>query len=452
MSNDKKGKHRILFQLTGSIACYKSCYVLSRLVQSRYDVQVVASKGALEFIGRSSLEGLTGHPVHVDTFEPGRSMAHVHLAKWADLTILCPATANAINKMAAGISDDLISTLFLAHDLASAPALTKPYLVAPAMNTAMYHHPATQASLKKLREWGVSILETASGVLACGDVGEGRLLDPDLIFAEIERALTPAPAPTPSTTLSTLSTPLHVLITSGGTREPIDGVRSIANFSSGRTGAAIAEFLHARGHRVTFLHARDSALPATHDVHTRIHTRSFVSFSDLRSALEEELGAQHFDAIIHLAAVSDFSVDSIEEANGHPSSANGRDRKTAPLKIESDVDLTIHLKRNPKLVDRLREFSRHRDTRIIAFKLTNGASAEERLAAVRKLSARARPDWIVHNDLTEIASTGDSHISTIYAGSPPVAFKTAHAKTELAAALAIELERHLTEDLMGEKP
>ena len=168
-------KGNILFKLSGSIAAYKACALISRLVQDGYTVQTVASKAALEFIGPATLEGLTGRAVECETFASGRAMQHIHLAKWADLTIVCPASANTINKLASGIGDDLLTTLFLAHDF------KKPYLLAPAMNTLMYRHPATAASLQKLASFGVAILETASGVLACGDVGEGRLLEPELL-------------------------------------------------------------------------------------------------------------------------------------------------------------------------------------------------------------------------------------------------------------------------------
>ena len=171
---------KILFQLTGSIACYKACILLSRLVQEGFEVQTVVTPGALHFIGESTLEGLTSRPVLQDTYESGRNMDHIHLPQWADLALLCPATASTINRLAAGTGDDLVSTLFLAFDLK-----TKPYVIAPAMNQQMYHHPATQASLKKLQEWGVHTLPTGSGYQACGVVGEGRLLEPDQIYEAI---------------------------------------------------------------------------------------------------------------------------------------------------------------------------------------------------------------------------------------------------------------------------
>lgn len=176
-------KGNILFQLTGSIACYKACSVISKLVQEGCDVKAVVSANALHFIGKSTLEGLTHRSVYTDTFEDRSALEHIELTKWMDLAIVCPATANIINKFATGIGDDYISTIFLACDF------KKPYLVAPAMNRNMLAHPATRRSLRTLEEWGVSVLPTGKGYQACGDAGEGRLLEPDRIYEEITRRL-----------------------------------------------------------------------------------------------------------------------------------------------------------------------------------------------------------------------------------------------------------------------
>ncbi len=178
-----KRKSNILFQLTGSIACYKACNVVSRLVQEGHDVKTVCSQNALKFIGKSTLEGLTRRAVYTDTFEDRSALEHINLTKWMDLAIVCPATANIINKFAAGIADDYISTIFLAC------GFNKPYLIAPAMNASMWAHPATKRSVKTLQGWGVKLLGPARGYQACGDTGEGRLLEPEAICKEIEKAL-----------------------------------------------------------------------------------------------------------------------------------------------------------------------------------------------------------------------------------------------------------------------
>jgi len=178
-----KSKANILFQLTGSIACYKACAVISKLVQSGCDVKTVCTENALKFIGKSTLEGLTHHAVYVDTFEERSALEHIELTKWMDLAIICPATANVMNKLAAGVADDFVTTLFLAWDQ------KKPWLIAPAMNRNMWAHPATVRSVKTLGEWGVKILGTGKGYQACGDVGEGRLLEPEELYLAIRKHL-----------------------------------------------------------------------------------------------------------------------------------------------------------------------------------------------------------------------------------------------------------------------
>ena len=395
-------KGKILFQLSGSIACFKACQLLSRVVQAGYDVEVVATRAALEFVGEATLEGLTGRKVHTDTFARGEYMNHIHLMRWADLVLLCPATANTLNKMVAGIGDDLLTTLFLAHDF------KKPYLVAPAMNVTMLRHPSTSASITRLRKWGVEFVDGTSGSLACGEIGEGRLPEPETVFAAIEKHFVAV-------------LPLKILITSGGTREKIDGVRSITNTSTGRTGATIADYFVSRGHSVTFLKAQGSAPSIAKSF-------EFTSFGDLSAALDRELSGCSFDAVIHAAAVSDYSVDELI-ANGKRVERSG--------KIDSGESLEIHLKRNPKLIDTLR--AKNPSAKIVAFKLTDSVSTDERTAAVKKLAERSHPDFIVHNDLHEISS--DSHLTSVYSAHTTLQ-KIAQASTKLE--LAQTLEKLLT--------
>jgi phosphopantothenoylcysteine decarboxylase/phosphopantothenate--cysteine ligase len=223
---------RILFKLSGSISAWKACAVISKLVQDGHEVQTVATEAALRFVGAATLEGLTGRAVASDLWEAGAAMEHINLVKWADVVVLCPATANTINKLAAGSGEDLVGALFLAHDW------HKPYLLAPAMNPAMWSHPATIESVDRLKSWGVRVLPVGSGRLACGDEGEGRLLEPEILLAHIRAAIGQQHPP---------ANILRVLITSGGTEEAVDGVRTLGNFSTGRTGAMIAEGFSAAG-------------------------------------------------------------------------------------------------------------------------------------------------------------------------------------------------------------
>ena len=177
-------RSNVLFLLSGSIACYKACTAISRLAQAGVTVQTVATPAALKFVGPATLEGLSGRPVFSDLFESGRALDHIELARAADLALVCPATANTINRLAAGLADDAIGALFLAWELKD-----KPWWIAPAMNVKMWEHPATTASLEKLRSWGMRVLEPAAGALACGEIGPGRLAEPEQIAAEVLSAL-----------------------------------------------------------------------------------------------------------------------------------------------------------------------------------------------------------------------------------------------------------------------
>lgn len=177
-------QRNVLVLLSGSIAGYKACTVVSRLVQAGVTVQTAATPAALRFVGAATLEGLSGRPVFADLFEPGRALDHIELARAADLALVCPATANTLNRLAAGLADDPIGALFLAWELK-----TKPWWVAPAMNAKMWEHPATAASLEKLRSWGVRVVEPAAGALACGEIGPGRLAEPEQVAAEVLAAL-----------------------------------------------------------------------------------------------------------------------------------------------------------------------------------------------------------------------------------------------------------------------
>ena len=177
-------RSNLLFLLSGSIACYKACAVISRLAQAGVTVQTVATPAALRFVGAATLEGLSGRPVFTDVFESGRALDHIELARAADLALVCPATANTINRLAGGLADDPVGALFLAWELK-----TKPWWIAPAMNARMWEHPATAGSLEKLKSWGVRVLDPIDGPHACGEGGPGRLAEPELIAREILVAL-----------------------------------------------------------------------------------------------------------------------------------------------------------------------------------------------------------------------------------------------------------------------
>lgn len=409
---DPRRAPRVLFQLSGSIAAYKSAHVMSRLVQAGCEVQTAATESALQFLGPATLEGLTGRPVAVGTFASGSQMDHIHLVRWADLILLCPATANTINRLATGIAADLIGTMFLAHDF------TKPFVLVPAMNTAMYQHPATAASLDRLRGWGVEVLEPDAGALACGEIGPGRLSDPDVIIADVLRRFDRFPLGTEQA-----ANRHRILVTAGGTKARIDGVRSITNSSTGRTGATIAAHLAGSGHRVTLLHASDAVVPD--DTAGVIERESFDTFADLERLLRTTLAVDRYDAVVHLAAVGDYDVDHVV-VDGKPASVD------PGSKIDSGDAIEIHLRKNPKLLAQLTSMGGEHLV-IVGFKLTNGATPDERRAAVAKVMEHS--DLVVHNDLTAI--TDDRHPATIYRGEQVLA--EVDENTELAAVLEREI-------------
>lgn len=174
---------RIVLQVTGSIAAFKAATLASLLIDAGDEVQCVMSDGAHAFMGESTFEGLTGRPVLGDVFERGRAHDHINLADWADLLLLFPASANHVSRLRHGLADDLIGCLFLANNF------RKPYWIAPAMNSHMLAHPAVTEALSTLESWGCRVLPTGEGRLACGEVGYGRLLEPETVFELIRERL-----------------------------------------------------------------------------------------------------------------------------------------------------------------------------------------------------------------------------------------------------------------------
>lgn len=363
--------------MSGSIAAYKASYLISKLVQNNFQVQVVATSSALKFVGTPTLEGLSNNPVVTDSFSEGHAMAHIHLIREADLVLLCPATANTINKMSQGVGDDLVTTLFLAHDF------KKPFLLAPAMNTTMYLHPITQNSLENLKKLGVKVLETASGVLACGEQGWGKLLDPDLIFSEIVKELSDHQGKsTQATTAERKSSGLKILVTSGGTAEAIDAVRVITNKSTGRTGTFISEVLYDFGCDVVYLGSKQSVVPQRD-----LKKVYFQTHDELENEVISQVQNNHFDIVIHAAAVGDFVLDSKQN--------------TAGLKLSSDSELILKFKPTTKIINQIKKASKNKDLALIGFKLTAGLSESDVSTKVKKLLADAKADLVISNDVTE---------------------------------------------------
>lgn len=420
--------------MSGSIAAYKVCHIISKLTQAGHEVQVVTSPHVKHFIGNSTLEGLSQKSVISDTFAPHCAMAHIHMMRWADIIVAAPATANFINKIAAGVGDDLLTTLFLAHDF------KKPYLLAPAMNTSMYNHPITQQSLAKLKELSIEILETETGVLACGEVGSGRLIEPDAILKRIEKIISELPEKSgpfstipsdikasvnnreskkftnksveqnPAVTLNTNSESKgndrqmpHILITTGGTQEPIDSMRVLTNLSTGKTASRMADYFYNLGFRVTVLAAQTAIKPRF----SEIQVYKYQSFADLAKKLKDLVSTYNYDAVIHAAAVSDFSVDKIIQDNHEI-------LLSEDSKISSSNGLTITLKPNPKLLPQIKSWSKSKNTLVVGFKFTSTQNSNERIAAVEKLFNEGSVDFVVHNDSHDINRDKKQHLFTLF--------------------------------------
>ena len=366
-------KYKILFKITGSIAAYKAAYLISKLVQNNFEVQTVVSESALHFIGKATLEGLSGKAVLRDTYENGKMMNHINLVKWADLVILCPASANTINKLANGIADNLITSLFLAHDW------NKPYLIAPAMNSNMYHHPITKKSFGVLESLGVKILPTDSGYLACGDIGDGKLLEPEKIYNYILMSL-----------LNKKPKRGKILITAGATKEYIDGVRYISNISTGKTASTIAKILYENNYDISFLHGTYSAVPDC-DFTEYIYD----DFESLKKQLYSLIEINKFDFIIHSSAVSDYTIDKIE-TEGSSFIAD----KNAKINSERN-SLTLKLKPTEKLLNQIKRKSLNKEVVLVAFKFVEQIDSQDPFIQVEKLFHSSQADLVVLNSLTD---------------------------------------------------
>lgn len=371
---------RILLKVTGSISAYKAAYLASRLVQAGYHVKTIFSKSAHQFVGSMTFEGLTREKVWDSNFEPGHAMAHIDLARWADLTLVYPASANTISKLANGDGTDLVGTLFLAHDFKN------PYWLAPAMNPSMLMHPTTLHSLDKLEEFGVEIIESPEGRMACGEEGVGRLIEPEEMFQKIEKHFK-------------TQNPKKILITAGGTTEPIDSVRSITNMSTGETGVKLAYRLARRGHSVTLLLSANSKYEIE-----GVNLIRFTSCADLDLLVQERLKNNSYDTVIHAAAVSDFFVESILDEKGNRLDPNS--------KIPSDRGISLNLKRNPKIVSQMKTISKNQNMKLISFKLTVGTDQFES-------NNYASSDLIVQNEASRIERTTDRHEGALYAKASP---------------------------------
>ena len=305
---------KIVVGVTGGIAAYKACDLVSRLKKRGAQVRVVLTEHACQFVQPLSFETLSGNPAYTDSFDRKYEIGHVALAKWADLLLIAPATANCMAKMACGITDDLLSTTCL--------AVRCPVLVAPAMNSAMWRNPATQANLELLRSRGVRFVGPEAGHLACGDDDVGRMSEPEQIVEAVDAILNP---------LRDLEG-LDVLVTAGPTVERIDPVRYITNRSTGKMGYALAEAARDRGANVTLI-SGPTQLTAPQGV----------------ELVRIESSAQLCAAVLERGAMADVVVQAAAPADFRPKSAADRKiKKTGEnmtLELEATTDIAAELGR-----------------------------------------------------------------------------------------------------------
>ena len=275
------GKH-IILGVTGSIAAYKIASLASMLVKQKADVTVIMTKNAANFINPITFETLTGNKCLVDTFDRNFEfqVEHVSLAKQADVFLVAPASANVIAKAAHGIADDMLTTTLL--------ACTCPKIFAPAMNTGMYQNAVVQDNMKTLAYYGMEVITPASGYLACGDTGEGKMPEPEVLYEYIVKALTPKDMEGKK-----------VLVTAGPTQEKLDPVRYISNHSTGKMGYAIARAAMMRGAEVTLVSGKVNLQPPMN-----VRVVPVVSAADMAQAVKERASEQ--DVIIKAAAVADY--------------------------------------------------------------------------------------------------------------------------------------------------
>lgn len=348
-------KH-IVLGVSGGIAAYKIASLASMLKKQNADVTVIMTQNATNFINPITFESLTGNKCLVDTFDRNfkHKVEHVSLAKQTDVFLVAPASANVIAKAAHGLADDMLTTTLLACEC--------PKIIAPAMNTRMYRNPIVQDNLKLLAHYGMEVITPATGYLACGDTGEGKMPEPELLYEYILKALKPKDM-----------NGLKVLVTAGPTREKIDPVRFLSNHSTGKMGYAIARAAMMRGADVTLVTGKTNLTPPI-----SVHTIEITSAAEMASAVKDSAWDQ--DIIIKAAAVADY-----------------RPKYVADEKMKKkDSDLNIELERTEDILGFLGEHKKEGQ-----FLCGFSMETENLLENSRKKLQKKNLDLIVANNLKE---------------------------------------------------
>ncbi len=346
---------RVLLVVSGGIAAYKSAYLARRLVEAGAAVDVVLTAGAQHFVGATTFEGVTGRPVHADIWT--RPMSHLDLGLEADVAVVAPATADLVSRLAAGAAGDLATATLLAADC--------PVLVCPAMNTRMWEHPATRRNVASLLEFGYGLVGPAHGPLAEGEVGLGRMAEPEEIVAAIGRILEP----------DSRLAGVKVVVTAGPTRAPLDPVRFMCNRSSGRMGFALGAAAWRRGADVTVISGPGHAL---RPLGVRVH--EVQTAQEMLAALEEEL--TDAQVLLMAAAVGDFQAETVA---------------TSKIKKDEAGSLSLTLRAAPDLLRETMAVRRERGILTLGFALETESALEN---GKKKLEAKGL-DLIAINDATD---------------------------------------------------
>jgi phosphopantothenoylcysteine decarboxylase/phosphopantothenate--cysteine ligase len=400
-----RGKHIVLC-VSGGIAAYKAVELCRQLVDAGAHVAPVMTADAEHFIGKTTLSALASEPVHTTLWDDANPIPHTRLAQRADLIVVAPATARVIGSYAAGISSDFLTATLI--------ATRAPVLVCPAMHTEMWEHASVQENIATLRRRGVHILEPETGRLAGGDVGAGRLAEPQRIFAEVEQLLTPGDL-----------YGAHVVITAGGTREPIDAVRVIANRSTGKQGYAIAMEAVARGAKVTLISTADLPTPFG------VNLVQVETAQQLMDAVNAE--AKSADVVVMAAAVADVRPVRVATHKLKKDPLTGQIGDLGAIELEATPDILAGLGKNKPVGQVLVGFA---------------AETENLIANAQLKLERKGADLIVANDVSQ-DGVGFAHatnaVTLVARGVEPVevalADKRSIARSVLNAVVAIRSAR-----------
>ncbi|GAB3445425.1 bifunctional phosphopantothenoylcysteine decarboxylase/phosphopantothenate--cysteine ligase CoaBC [Phycicoccus ginsengisoli] len=434
---------RIVLGVSGGIAAYKACSLLRLLTESGHDVTVVPTASALQFVGAPTWEALSGKPVHTDVWSGVHEVPHVRLGKQADLVVVAPATADLLAKAAHGLAGDLLTNVLLTARC--------PVVMAPAMHTEMWEHPATQANVETLTERGVHVVPPASGRLTGADTGPGRLPEPEDLYAVCARLLAHghpgAPTHPPAAARTDIAVPAdesahasrsaatpadehglegrRVVVSAGGTREPLDPVRFLGNRSSGKQGYALARVAARRGADVVLV-AANTALPAPDGV-TVVPVQTALELQD--AVLDASRDA---DVVVMAAAVADFRPARYAEAKikkGHGTGPDGGPDEAAP---------TIELVRNPDILARLvRDRGDDASPVVVGFAAETGDAEGSVLEHGRDKLVRKGCDLLVVNEVGADKTFGhdDNTVHILRQGSGHVVDAGPASKEEVAAAV-----------------